>query len=180
MVLEAIKYSTGELEILNQLKLPHEEVYDKIRSPEDAWHAIKSMRVRGAPAIAMVAILSLAVHCDMLLKEFPSRPGMEDQVLPAWYISHNLKYLVTSRPTAVNLYDAAKKLETIVYAASELSKADGRTIMVKYIQAAERMLANDVADNKNIGTYGAKWILKANRTQSPDYRVSVLTHCNTG
>lgn len=52
MVLQAIKYKRGKLEILDQLKLPYEEVYLDILSPQDAWAAIKNMQVRGAPAIA--------------------------------------------------------------------------------------------------------------------------------
>ncbi|KAI6974383.1 hypothetical protein KC329_g11928, partial [Hortaea werneckii] len=62
MVLQAVKYKPGSLEILNQLKLPHQEEYDAVRSAEDGWHAIKEMRTRGAPAIAIVAALSLAVE----------------------------------------------------------------------------------------------------------------------
>lgn len=48
MTLEAIRYRTGSLQILNQLLLPHQTVYDDIRSVQDAYEAIKSMKVRGS------------------------------------------------------------------------------------------------------------------------------------
>lgn len=45
--LEAIKYSRGKLEVLDQLRLPHEFVYDNVSTCEEAFDSIKSMRVRG-------------------------------------------------------------------------------------------------------------------------------------
>ena len=46
MSLLAIKYERGQLEILNQLLLPHESIYEEIQSVEDGWGAIRSMKVR--------------------------------------------------------------------------------------------------------------------------------------
>jgi len=78
--LQAIRYQRGKLEVLDQLRLPHEFVYDKVTTCEEAFDCIKSMRVRGtflgaasvrrasthcplgAPAIAIVAALALAVE----------------------------------------------------------------------------------------------------------------------
>lgn len=45
--LEAIKYERGGLEVLDQLRLPHEFVYDKVSTCEEAFDCIKAMRVRG-------------------------------------------------------------------------------------------------------------------------------------
>ena len=77
--LQAIKYSPGKLQVLDQLQLPHAFQYDEVKTCEDAFDCIRSMRVRGrsfppgitwpdmltragAPAIAIVAILGLAVE----------------------------------------------------------------------------------------------------------------------
>lgn len=50
--LQAIKYSRGKLEVLDQLKLPHEFVYDDVSTCEEAFDCIKAMRVRGtSPAL---------------------------------------------------------------------------------------------------------------------------------
>lgn len=55
MTLEAIRYRAGSLQILNQLLLPHQTVYDDLRSVQDAYEAIKSMKVRGASILPPLA-----------------------------------------------------------------------------------------------------------------------------
>ncbi|OTA22054.1 hypothetical protein BTJ68_14956 [Hortaea werneckii EXF-2000] len=155
MVLQAVKYKPGSLEILNQLKLPHQEEYDAVRSAEDGWHAIKEMRTRGAPAIAIVAALSLAVELQNTTFSIT---------------------LVTSRPTAVNLADAARKLRKIVESAAGAEQSSGDSVAKLIAMPRAQMLISDVSDNEGIGKYGAEWIEK----QAGGGKVSVVTHCNTG
>ncbi|EME39638.1 hypothetical protein DOTSEDRAFT_75327 [Dothistroma septosporum NZE10] len=171
MVLEAIRYEPGSLYILNQLKLPHQEEYDEIKTAEDGWHAIKDMRTRGAPAIAIVAALSLAV-------ELTNTKVSDKAEEVAAFIIEKLNYLVTSRPTAVNLADAAGKLKKITEsAAAQSSDDDGAAVSKAYCDAAAAMLIADVSDNEGIGHHGADWILRNTPHKGP---ISVLTHCNTG
>jgi methylthioribose-1-phosphate isomerase len=172
MVLQAIRYSRGQLEILDQLKLPHAEEYDHVYSSTDAWHAIKEMRTRGAPAIAIVAALGLAVEV-VNLKLSPIAEEVKVFVL------EKLDYLVTSRPTAVNLADAARKLKKVTEDAAAKDGATGQSVREAYVQAAEQMLVDDVSDNENIGRHGAEWIVK-NTEAGKKGQVSMLTHCNTG
>lgn len=168
MVLEAIRYRDGQLQILNQLKLPHQEEYDHIRSAEDGWHAIKDMRTRGAPAIAIVAALALAVELQAgNISSHAEEVGT--------FILEKLNYLVTSRPTAVNLADAARKLKHVTETAIRAHNSTGGSVAAAYCSAAAQMLEDDVSDNENIGKHGAEWIAKQAGSQ-----VSVLTHCNTG
>lgn len=169
MVLQAIRYQPGSLQILNQLKLPHQEEYDEIKSAEDGWHAIKDMRTRGAPAIAIVAALALAV-------ELANTTTSDKAEEVAAFIVEKLEYLVTSRPTAVNLADAAGKLKKITASAAEMDDADGAAVSKAYCDAAAQMLVADVSDNEGIGKYGAEWIAKT----AGGGQVSVVTHCNTG
>lgn len=169
MVLEAIRYREGSLQILNQLKLPHQEEYDEIRTAEDGWHAVKEMRTRGAPAIAIVAALSLAV-------ELQNNAISDKAEEVAAFILEKLDYLVTSRPTAVNLADAARKLKKVVESAVTANGANGSTVSRAYCDAAAQMLIDDVSDNEGIGKHGAEWI----STAAGGGPVSVLTHCNTG
>lgn len=169
MVLQAIRYQPGSLQILNQLKLPHQEEYDEIKSAEDGWHAIKDMRTRGAPAIAIVAALALAVE---LANTITSDKAEE----VAAFIVEKLQYLITSRPTAVNLADAAGKLKKITASAAQKDGADGAVVSKAYCDAAAQMLVADVSDNEGIGKYGAEWITKT----AGGGQVSVVTHCNTG
>ena len=180
MVLQAIQYTRGNLKILDQLKLPHEEVYIRIRGPEDARNAIRSMQVRGAPAIAIVAALSLAVWTIGYIQARHNHSSLGQVTRAPYFLSHSLKYLVTSRPTAVNLADAARKLDRVVWTASEEPEATGLTVFESYIKAAEHMLIDDVQDNESIGEHGAEWILMNTTAATPARKVSVLTHCNTG
>ncbi|KAL8821800.1 MAG: hypothetical protein Q9223_000212 [Gallowayella weberi] len=180
MVLQAIKYSRGKLEILDQLRLPHEEVYNEINSLEDAWIAIKSMQVRGAPAIAIVAALSIAAIAARQLRDKEPIPPVASAKHAAERITSGLHYLLTSRPTAVNLADAATKLSAVVKAVAEKLDSTSIAVLEAYIEAAERMLVEDVQDNERIGKYGAHWIMQKKASGVADTKVSVITHCNTG
>jgi methylthioribose-1-phosphate isomerase len=173
-VLEAIRYTNlgkPKLEILDQLQLPHASHYDPILTAEDGWQAIRQMRTRGAPAIAIVAALSLAVELAA------NKSVLDGSAASARdFIRGRLKYLVTSRPTAVNLEDASKKLGIVVDNAAGKAGADGESVAQAYIRAAEEMLRKDVADNQAIGRYGAQWIAK----NAKSGKINVITHCNTG
>ncbi|GKZ74763.1 hypothetical protein CBS63078_10370 [Aspergillus niger] len=132
------------------------------------------MRVRGAPAIAIVAALALAseLHRLMACNNIPSE-APEVQA----FIAKKLDYLVSSRPTAVNLADAARKLRAVASDHTQRPGSTGRSVATALIQAAEEMLKKDIEDNKNIGKHGAQWIM-ANAAGKP--KATVLTHCNTG
>lgn len=177
-MLQAIKYKNGQLEILDQLQLPFLETYIPIRSAEDGWHAIKEMKVRGAPAIAIVAMLALSSELHSLGAE-GKIPGPPNEARD--YIMKKLAYLLTSRPTAVNLSDAAGKLEALVTAQAELPGATGQGVAAAFIRASEDMLVKDLDDNQRIGHNGAEWILEhARKPDGNTSGVAVLTHCNTG
>ncbi|KAJ8973574.1 hypothetical protein NQ317_001600 [Molorchus minor] len=169
MSLRAIKYENNTLEILDQLLLPAQTKYISVRGVEDGWKVINKMQVRGAPAIAIVGCLSLAV--ELKNEKFESKKQMRQE------IEGKLNYLVSSRPTAVNMKIAAEELIDL---ANQLSKDDSVSLdemKAKFLQTIEDMLAKDIADNKAIGDYGAKEILAR---VSGDHLVRVLTHCNTG
>ena len=173
MSLEAIKYTRHELRVLDQLKLPHESIYVDIKTSEDGYFAIHNMVVRGAPAIAIVAALSLAVELDGLkdkLSEFTVDSIHE-------HIKKALDYLNTSRPTAVNLSDAVTKLKAAVAKEVAWGGSTVESVVAVYQGSAEGMLEKDVADNQNIGKFGTEWLLKAVENKE---KISVLTHCNTG
>ncbi|KAJ2826626.1 S-methyl-5-thioribose-1-phosphate isomerase [Coemansia erecta] len=160
--LQAIRWEHPHLTILNQLLLPHSSEYVEIPDTRAGHFAISSMQTRGAPAIAIVAALSLAAEISS--KEFASASEARE------YVHAKLDYLGTSRPTAVNLFDAITKLKHVV----DSSEGDGRAVRDSYVRAAEQMLATDIADNQAIGGHGARYI------GMDGSRVQVLTHCNTG
>jgi methylthioribose-1-phosphate isomerase len=99
--LEAIRYSRGSLQLLDQLQLPFAFQYLEINTCEDGWATIREMKVRGAPAIAIAAALSLCV-------EATSRIGTGTLATSgdaAQWLLERLEYVRTSRPTAVNLFN---------------------------------------------------------------------------
>ena len=129
------------------------------------------MTVRGAPAIAIVAALSLAVELAVSLDV---RYLNEEDTVE--YISERLNYLEVSRPTAVNLFEATGKLRSLVR--DRYNRGDtSEQIISAYIDSAEQMLIDDVRNNRAIGDHGAKWIIQQNPSIP---KVKVLTHCNTG
>ncbi|KAG0087457.1 S-methyl-5-thioribose-1-phosphate isomerase [Podila epicladia] len=170
--LQAIRYQRGSLDIIDQLLLPHETLYIPISTLALGHDAIKTMKVRGAPAIAIVAALTLAV----VLVDAATAPRLTTAQGAVDFIEESLEFLKTSRPTAVNLFDAAHKLAKGVREAA-VSATSGQEIVNKYLELSERMLEEDVKDNMNIGHFGAEYILNAWKG-GDDLRV--ITHCNTG
>lgn len=180
MVLQSIVYARGNLQVLDQLQLPHLKHYDTLRTAEQAWQAIKAMRVRGAPAIAIVAALSVAVELEQMRRE-RCLPGKGDAAAMCDFVGRRLDYLLSSRPTAVNLADAVAKLKGVVEE-RRTKGGDAMEVLESYVLAAEKMMVDDVRDNEAIGRHGAEWILKNTDAtwKGDEERVSVLTHCNTG
>ncbi|KAF6838327.1 S-methyl-5-thioribose-1-phosphate isomerase [Colletotrichum plurivorum] len=168
--LQAVKYTRGRLEVLDQLRLPHEFHYDQVSTSEEAFDCIKSMRVRGAPAIAIVAALAHAVE---LHNGSCTASSAQDTVS---YIDSRLDYLKESRPTAVDLTNAINQLKATIRSAPQ---DDSKAIIAAYIQEAENILQKDLQTNLSIGDHGAQW-LKDTVNASPESKISVLTHCNTG
>ncbi|KAI1461789.1 methylthioribose-1-phosphate isomerase [Annulohypoxylon moriforme] len=176
--LQAIRYSRGKLEVLDQLKLPHEHHYDEVSTSEEAFDSIRSMRVRGAPAIAIVAALGHGVE----LHNGSCTASSSDETIS--YINSRLDYLKQSRPTAVDLTNAITHLKSTIRSVDVSGKendASGRDAIISaYIAAAEEIFRKDTETNLSIGEHGSKWLLENAPTKSADGKVSVLTHCNTG
>ncbi|GMP36972.1 hypothetical protein CsSME_00008892 [Camellia sinensis var. sinensis] len=166
----SIRYEPGSLQLLDQRKLPLETTYMDIRDSTDGWCAIRDMVVRGAPAIAVAGALSLAVEVFNL----ETFNGTSEDA--ASFVANKLEYLVSSRPTAVNLSDAATKLKEVVSKAAATS-SQAMAVFQAYIDAAELMLKDDVASNKAIGSFGASFL---QQQLGDSKKFSILTHCNTG
>lgn len=133
----------------------------------------------GAPLIAIVACLGLAVDlCSETsaaeLKQIET-DKCQDAVMD--YIQGKMDYLATSRPTAVNLFNALAELKVAVENAKD--ENDPCQKMVNAVMThAEFMLERDTQDCKNIGKYGADQILKG--PNDSNKKVTVMTICNTG
>ncbi|KAI8628079.1 hypothetical protein F5Y19DRAFT_152311 [Xylariaceae sp. FL1651] len=175
--LQAIRYTRGKLEVLDQLRLPHEHHYDEVSTSEEAFDCIKAMRVRGAPAIAIVAALAHGVE----LNHGSCKASTPDETIS--YIDSRLDYLKQSRPTAVDLTNAITHLKATVRAVNVagIEHATARKAIIDaYIVAAEEIFRKDTETNLLIGEHGSKWLLNNAPVKSSEGKISVLTHCNTG
>jgi S-methyl-5-thioribose-1-phosphate isomerase len=167
---ESLKYNRGKLSVIDQLKLPTEISYINVATKEEAWEVIRKMQVRGAPLIAIVAALGIAVDVESKRNFFNTNKEAYD------YLSESMSYLRTSRPTAVNLFRATDELLSLINKLINEENSTSNTIIDGYILTAEKMLIDDIKSNKAIGDYGAKRILEITKKES----IKVLTICNTG
>lgn len=149
----------GEVIMIDQTRLPNDLVWLHIRDLGEVWTAIKTLQVRGAPAIGVAAAMGVVVAVQ-------SQPGSTADLLRA--TREAADYLATSRPTAVNLFWALDRMRRIAAASAALSPADFKERL-----AAESVLIRDedAAMCRAIGGHGAT-LLKDGDT--------VLTHCNAG
>ena len=127
------------------------------------------MRIRGAPLIAIVAVLGLAV--DLTSNETTIAHLQDGNTDTKTFIYDKMTYLKTSRPTAVNLFNAMEELKDIV------EKSSNDDVVHAIVTHAQFMLLRDVSDNKAIGSHGADDLLS--RHTHPD-GVRLVTICNTG
>lgn len=141
----------GVVVMIDQRRLPREQVFVECRTYQEVAKAIVDMVIRGAPAIGVAAAMGVALGVEQNA-EF-------DQVCQT---------LAATRPTAVNLFWAIarmKKLHASLAAASRAEKVR------RFIEEAQQIRLEDIAICKAIGENGASLV--------PD-RKTVLTHCNAG
>ncbi|KAH8159350.1 hypothetical protein CIB48_g8898 [Xylaria polymorpha] len=164
--LQAIRYTRGKLEVLDQLRLPHEHHYDAVSTSEEAFDCIKSMRVRGAPAIAIVAALAHGVEL------YNGGCEVSTPYATIAYIDLKLDYLKQSRPTAVDLSNAITHLKSIVRSVEVSALDDDAAVNDEPThRRARRLVASLHAPP------GSK---SGDGEEEEEGKVAVLTHCNTG
>ena len=174
--LESIKYvrETNTFTLLDQRKLPMTTTYDEVKTVQDVWAAIKEMRVRGAPAIAVSAALGIAVAAVRQLEagdpQLSSTDGAEKFFLTS------LDFVATSRPTAVNLFNAVADMKKAVSRAAIDTKT-GAELVERFRKLAEDYYNEDVSYNERMMRFGADHIAGL---YPPGEKINMLTICNTG
>lgn len=156
----SVKWDGEELFIIDQTKLPGEEMTISLDTAEDVWQAIRQLKVRGAPAIGISGAYGLYL-------------GVRQSTAPDFktFIEECVKcvsYLNSSRPTAVNLSWALNRILT------ELERHKGKPVsdLKKIIlHTAISIHEEDRELCRKIGEEGANRIKPGSR---------ILTHCNTG
>ena len=159
-MIEAITWNDDYVRILDQTRLPEEEVYLECRTLDDIAGAIKRLSIRGAPAIGIAAAMGLAylaAHIRVATKE--EFVGQTELISA---------HLLATRPTAVNLRWALERMGRILNRADESTVADVQDLLKK---EALRIHAEDIEINRRMGQNGQALL--------PQSAV-VLTVCNTG
>jgi len=160
MAVPTIAWKDGIIRIIDQTRLPGEIVFLDIASLETLCEAIRSLRVRGAPAIGVAGALGVALAAYHFQGD--SRPGLDRTIREA------ASALNATRPTAVNLPWALGRMTRVLDADPGGAVPDMRE---RLIREALDMLAEDDAVCRRIGAHGLSLI--------PDSAV-ILTHCNAG
>jgi len=144
--------------ILDQRELPEREVYRDLRTPDEAYDAILTLAVRGAPAIGIAAAMGVTLALD----------GTETDCVEAGRkVRAAAAHIGSARPTAVNLSWALGRMERAIVE----HRGDPSALHATLIAAATQILDEDREMCHLIGEHGAQLIRDGAR---------VLTHCNAG
>ncbi|MDD5093719.1 MAG: S-methyl-5-thioribose-1-phosphate isomerase [Dehalococcoidia bacterium] len=156
--MKIIEWQGSKIRLLDQTRLPSEVVFLDITDYSQMCEAIKSLRVRGAPAIGVAAAYGLALGALGIKAR-----SKEDFLHDLDQISQNL---AATRPTAVNLFWALKRMKQVAQTGSSIS-----AIQSALVEEAKRIEQETEESDRRIGQFGAEFIHDGFTT---------LTHCNAG
>jgi methylthioribose-1-phosphate isomerase len=159
-VIAPVRWQGGALVLLDQTRLPTEEAERACRTWPEVAEAIKTLQVRGAPAIGVAAAFGVAMASRA------SQARDADGLLAD--LEEAIKGLAATRPTAVNLFWALDRMRRVAHAHRSLRPED---LAERLVDEAQAILEEDVAGNRAMGLHGAGLVPEAAR---------ILTHCNAG
>lgn len=162
MLPKSIELKNKQVFLIDQREIPERLISIEIKTMEEMYDAIKTMVVRGAPAIGISAAAGLALFIETMdSKDFQQK------------IINAGSYLVKARPTAVNLFWAINKIKE--YAAGFTHLTELKKNIWLYVQ---QLADEDEQINRLIGKNGAD--LFSNDKQLKGKQLKVITHCNAG
>ena len=157
-----VEWRDGAVVMIDQRLLPGAEVFVSCGTASQVADAIRTMVIRGAPAIGCAAALGVALAADSAADH-----GADAVVRAA---EGAAELLATTRPTAVNLFWALERMRAKAVELGPVSPS-GRALASALLDEARRIVDEDVAANRAMGRLGAA-LLPSTAT--------VLTHCNAG
>lgn len=158
--MKTIEWLGRSLRVIDQTKLPAEEIYCEVKTYQEVADLIESMVVRGAPAIGAVAAYGYALGA----LEFQ---GPREEFFA--HLENVQARLEATRPTAVNLFWALRRMEDRLREMRDVE--DLELICAALVDEANAIAEDDRRMNKLIGEYG--------NTLIPE-KANILTHCNAG
>jgi methylthioribose-1-phosphate isomerase len=156
--IDPIRWEQDHLLLLDQTLLPARQEWIAVRTVDEAFAAVREMRVRGAPAIGVTAAYAMVIAAKSI--QAPTMSSFLNQLDPI------AAHLAVARPTAVNLGWAVQRCLDSARTCGTPSEASQRLLTL-----ADAMKAEDVGCNRAIGRAGAALM---------PIDGGVLTHCNTG
>jgi methylthioribose-1-phosphate isomerase len=136
------------------------------------------LQIRGAPAIASLAALSIAEHLTKALEEASPPVFLNSNYSLKKHIQPQLDYLITARPTAVNLGAAMRRLGNLLDN-SILEGKSPRSSIEDLIKDGRLIADEDLERNRKMSKNGGEW-LRQITTMSSSESFNILTVCNTG
>ena len=151
---------SNTVRMIDQTVLPHELVFLELKNFREVANSIKTMNIRGAPAIGVAAAMGMALaSIEFKYMDFATFKS---------YMKNAADTITSTRPTAVNLFWAVNRMMKKMV---DSGLKDPKEISELLINEAKQMWQEDVDTNRAIGKYGAE-VLEEGDT--------VLTHCNAG
>lgn len=147
--------------MVDQTKFPEHFDYVDIKTGQDMFDAIKTMIVRGAPAIGIAGAHGVVLYAQ----EFAKRDLTFDEYKKE--LLEKADYMASARPTAVNLMWAVEQQKNII----KNAKSDKQALIDDLKFNGKKLELEDIEINKKIGDYGASVVPKG---------ATILTHCNAG
>ena len=161
-MLPTVEWQDDGVVMVDQRKLPAQEVYVRCRTAKEVARAIKTMVIRGAPAIGVAAAMGLALGVSR------SKAKGTAQLAAEFYKLCEL--MAETRPTAVNLFWAIERMKQVFSRAARAGQSPAE-IRETVVAEARRIHDEDVENCKAMGAHGAAVLPDDGR---------VLTHCNAG
>jgi methylthioribose-1-phosphate isomerase len=161
-MLPTIEWHDDTIVMIDQRKLPASELYVRCRSAQEVARAIKTMVIRGAPAIGVAAAMGLALGARK------SKATGTQKLAAEFY--KMCEVMAATRPTAVNLFWAIERMKR-AFAAGAAAGESVDQIKDRLEAEARQIHDGDVASCRAMGAYGAAVV--------PDH-ARILTHCNAG
>jgi methylthioribose-1-phosphate isomerase len=159
-MIKTLEWTDTGVRFIDQTKLPTEETYVTCKNYEEVADAIRTMIVRGAPAIGVAAAMGVAL--GTLQSPAKTLPDLEREFDTICTV------LAGTRPTAVNLFWSIRRMRDKF---EQLRSQPVAAIQQELVAEAQRMLVEDIAANEAMGKHGAVLMPSSG---------GVLTHCNAG
>ena len=163
---KTIEWTEDGVRMIDQTRLPGEEVYRICRDYREVAEAIRAMVIRGAPAIGVAAAMGIALGIKQSAARTVAELRAEFETIA--------ETISRTRPTAVNLFWAVKRMRVVFERSltaqvSEAEKLAG--VRARLVEEAQRILTEDITANQAMGQHGAALLPEVG---------TVLTHCNAG